>query len=277
MMITRRALLSAVPAGIAATKMAAGANAADVPRKEIGAIGEEAFIYGFPMVMNYGVMYEYFIDKASSQYKAPFNQILNEGRVFTPKDTAIVTSNSDTPYSILGLDLRAEPVVVCNPQVEKGRYFSMELFALYTTVVGYIGSRTTGNDAGCFMIAGPEWQGATPPGIKKVLRCETEFALAAFRTQLFDPADIENVKKIQAGYRAEPLSKFLNNAAPPTAPDVNWPKIDKKMAEADPFAYLNFILQFYPPTGTAAVEVPLRARFAKIGVEAGKPFSVDKL
>ena len=37
-------------------------------------IAEEAFIYGFPMVMNYAVFHEYFIDKSSSQYKAPFNQ-----------------------------------------------------------------------------------------------------------------------------------------------------------------------------------------------------------
>jgi hypothetical protein len=49
------------------------------------------------------------------------------------------------------------------------------------------------------------------------------------------------------------------------------------MAERDPFGYLGFLLQFCPPTGTAAVEVPLRARFARIGIEAGKPFSVDKL
>ena len=42
-------------------------------------------------------------------------------------------------------------------------------------------------------------------------------------------------------------------------------------------ADLNFLLQFTPPTGPAEVEVPLRARFAQIGVEAGKPFAVEKL
>jgi hypothetical protein len=36
---------------------------------------EEAYVYGFPMLMNYGVMYEYFVDKNSGQYKAPFNHI----------------------------------------------------------------------------------------------------------------------------------------------------------------------------------------------------------
>ena len=67
---------------------------------EVKAIAEEGFIYGLPIVMNYAVMYEYAVDKNSGQYKAPFNQIYNEARVFTYKDTAIVTPNSDTPYSL---------------------------------------------------------------------------------------------------------------------------------------------------------------------------------
>jgi hypothetical protein len=127
------------------------------------------------------------------------------------------------------------------------------------------------------MIAGPSWKGATPPGIKKVFRCETDFALAIIRTQLFDPADIENVKKIQAGYRALPLSQFLNQPTPPAAPEIAWPKIDKQMAGENPFGYLNFLLQFCPPTGPADVEGPMRTRFAKIGVEAGKPFPLGGL
>jgi hypothetical protein len=127
------------------------------------------------------------------------------------------------------------------------------------------------------MIVGPSWKGEKPKGIGKVFRSETEFSLAIIRTQLFNPADIENVKKIQAGYRGQTLSQFQNEAAPPAAPAIQWPKIDKQMADTDPFAYLNFILDFAPPTGPAKAEAPLRARFAKIGIEAGKPFRVDTL
>ena len=96
--------------------------AAGVPApgiEETKAIAEEGFIYGLPIVMNYAVMYEYAVDKNSGQYKAPFNQINNEARVFTYKDTAIVTPNSDTPYSMLWLDLRAEPMVLSVPAVRQ--------------------------------------------------------------------------------------------------------------------------------------------------------------
>ena len=83
--------------------------------REAKAIAEEGFIYGLPIVMNYAVMSEYSVDKNSGQFKAPFNQISNEARVFTYKDTAVITPNSDTPYSILWLDLRAEPIVLSVP------------------------------------------------------------------------------------------------------------------------------------------------------------------
>src|SRR5712672_4774053 len=115
--------------------------------RDAKAIAEEGFIYGLPIVMNYAVMYEYSVDKNSGQYKAPFNQINNEARVFTYKDTAVITPNSDTPYSILWLDLRAEPIVLSVPAVEKARYYSVMLCDGNTFNYGYIGRRAPCSDA----------------------------------------------------------------------------------------------------------------------------------
>ncbi|MFZ5833307.1 MAG: DUF1254 domain-containing protein [Planctomycetota bacterium] len=243
-----------------------------VAPNEVRQIAEEAFVYGFPMVMNYGTMYEYFIDESSDQYKCSFNEIYNTARVYTPADTTVVTPNSDTPYSFVCADLRAEAVVLSVPEIEKNRYYSVQLVDMYTFNYGYIGSRTTGNGAGRFLIAGPNWRGETPAGIKKVFRCETDFCLALVRTQLFGPSDLDNVKKIQAGYKVQTLSEFLGQPAPPAAPEIRWPKIDKQLAASDPFGYLSFLLQFCPAVGPAEVEKPLRARFAKIGIEAGGAF-----
>jgi hypothetical protein len=240
--------------------------------EEAKAIATEAYIYGFPMVMNYAVMNEYFIDKNSSQYKCGFNELYNTDAVYTPKDTTVVTPNSDTPYSFFCADLRAEPVVVTVPEIEKKRYYSIQLVDMYTFNYGYIGSRATGNGVGRFMITGPGWKGETPEGIVKVFPCETDFTFAIIRTQLFNPADIDSVKKVQAGYKVQTLSDFLKKPAPPAARKIDWPALDKKRAETDPFYYLNFVLQFCPSTGPAAVEKSMRAKFAKIGVEAGKPF-----
>ena len=83
---------------------------------ETKTIAQEGFIFGLPIVMYYTSAYELFVDTISSQYKAPIGQLVNEARVFTPKDTAVITPNSDTPYSLMEIDLRAEPTVVSLPR-----------------------------------------------------------------------------------------------------------------------------------------------------------------
>lgn len=244
---------------------------------EFRAIAEEAYIYAFPMIVGYKVLHDYNIDRDSGEFKAPFNQISSEARVFTPADTTVSTPNSDTPYSLVQLDLRAEPMVLCMPEIEASRYYDVQLADMYTQNYGYMGSRTTGNDAGCFMVTGPEWSGEAPAGIEKTFRSETEFSFVIYRTQLFNPADMPNVVKIQAAYTAQPLSAFTGQPAPAKAPEVDWPAFSRKAFSTAFPDYLSFLLQFAPATGTAAVEQTLREKFAKIGITAGTTFDASTL
>ncbi|MDM7922508.1 MAG: DUF1254 domain-containing protein, partial [Pyrinomonadaceae bacterium] len=180
---------------------ASGARSAmDITPEQARAIAKEAFVYGFPMVDNYRIEYASYVDDKNPEFKAPWNQIRNIPRVYTPDDKVVQTPNSDTPYSMLGMDLRAEPIVITVPVIEGDRYFSVQLVDAYTHNFDYIGTRTTGNDGGNFLIAGPNWNGEAPEGIKKVIRSETELVIGLFRTQLFSPEDLDNVKKVQAGY-----------------------------------------------------------------------------
>jgi hypothetical protein len=236
---------------------------------------KQAYIYGFPMIAAYKAMYEFNIDRTNSQYKGPFNQIWSDSHTFTPKDTAIVSPNADTPYSVLQADLRAEPLVICVPKIEKDRYYSVQIVDMYTFNYAYVGSRATGNDAGCYMIAGPGWKGEAPKGIKKVVNSETEFSVLIYRTQLFNPADIVNVRRIQAGYMAQPLSAYLKRPAPPAPPAIDFPKFNGDVPFKTEFPkFLNFLLQFCPEVPE---EKALRAKFTEIGIAPGKPFDFDKL
>lgn len=253
-----------------------GAQTAVTPA-EARVIAKEAYIYGFPMVDSYRVQHAYFVDSGNPEYKAPWNQIRNFPRVFSPEDKAVQTPNSDTPYSFLGLDLRAEPMVLTVPPIEKSRYFSLQLIDLYTFNFAYIGSRTTGNDGGSFVIAGPGWKGETPKGVAKVIQAETQLVLVAYRTQLFNPGDIENVKKVQAGYKVQSLSAFLGQPAPAAAPPISFiaPLTpEQQKTSLDFFNILNFTLQFCP---THPSERELMARFAKIGVGAGKTIDASSM
>jgi hypothetical protein len=270
---TKASVLAAGLVGLGSTCV----QAQDVTAADARAIAKEAYIYGFPLVDNYRIEYAYFVDTKNPEYKAPWNHLTNIPRVYTPADTAIQTPNSDTPYSMIGMDLRAEPMVLTVPVIEKDRYFSIQLIDAYTFNFDYAGSRTTGNDGGSFLVAGPGWKGETPAGVKKVFRSETDLIIAAYRTQLFNPDDLDNVKKVQAGYKAEPLSAFLGQPAPAPAPAIDFimplsAADERKSPEF--FNILNFILQFCP---TDPSEIELMARFAKIGIGAGKTFDASTL
>jgi hypothetical protein len=261
--------MTATGPSVSAEQVGKGVGVAAPDIGQTQAIAEEGFIYGLPLVMNYAAMYAIAIDRNSGQFLAPFNQINNAARVYTYKDTAVVTPNSDTPYSVLWLDLRAEPIVLSVSAVAKNRYYTAQLIDGNTFNFGYIGSRATGSDSGDYLVAGPDWKGETPAGIRKVFRSSTQLAIAIYRTQLFNPADMPNVVKVQAGYKVQPLSAFLKQPAPQAPPAIDFPKIDKDLVKTNFFAYLDFALQFSPP---GPEEKESRAKLAALGIGAGKKF-----
>lgn len=239
-------------------------------------IAKDAYIFGFPMLDEYRIMYAFSVNTKDPQYKGPFNTILNIARVFTPQDTAFVTPNSDTPYSFVGLDLRAEPVVISLPVIEKERYFVFQMMDLYTFNFDYLGTRVTGNDGGDFLIAGPDWTGSAPAGIKKVIRSETQLVTLVGRTQLFNADDLDNVKRVQSGYQVRTLSAYLGEAPKPVR-RTDWKvplSAEDQRTSPEFFAMLGYLLQFCP---THPSEAALRQRFARIGVVPGQPLDTKAL
>ncbi len=277
-MVTRRAALFGVSTlACAALLRPERSMAQSLTVEEARAIAKEAYVYGFPLVDTYRIQYSYFVDQSNPEFKAPWNTLVNNARVYTPDDKAIQTPNSDTPYSYVGADLRAEPLVFSVPAVDEGRYYSLQFIDMYTFNFAYVGSRATGNKAGRYLLAGPGWNSEMPADITAVIRCETEFAFILYRTQLFGPDDIENVKMLQAGYKVEPLSAFLGQTTPAPSPVIDFLKpLDAKQERTSPafFNELAFLLQFCP---THPSETEMRTRFARLGVIAGKPFDVDGL
>ncbi|MFJ2449842.1 cell envelope protein [Pseudomonas sp. S04] len=243
--------------------------------EEARGIAKEAYLYGFPVVEMYKTLYTQAVDKTGANFKAPFNRIGNTAKVFTPKDTAFVTPNSDTPYSFVWMDLRAEPLVLTLPQIAEERYYSVQLIDLFTHNFAYLGTRSTGNKGGHFMVVGPDWKGQQPVNIDRVVRSESNIAYALYRTQLFDDKDLEKVRKIQGNYKVQTLSQYLKQPAPATPAKISWPKPTASMTDSpELFRYLNFMLAFAPAQDS---EKDLLARFARIGIVAGQPFDLKTL
>lgn len=266
-------------------------------------IAEKAAIWAYPIVENYRSIYKLTIDSNDQPgaYKGPMNQIHSLENVATPDDKVIITPNSDTPYSYLIMDLRAEPLVVTMPDItsfagdnEEDRYYSLQLVDLYTFNFAYLGTRIDIdtqrdpiNRGGKYIIAGPDWNKedseeitsilkseTNPEGIiDAIIKSETNLVFSLFRTQLFNPdpvtGDIKLVNEIQKKYKVETLSEFIQRTTPESAPNILYPFIPHSGPEngskLDPnfFQYVNFLLQFCP---THPTEVELREQFKTIGV-----------
>ena len=219
------------------------AQQARITSAEAQAIAKEAYIFGFPIVMNYKTMWSYSIDKNSPDYKGPFNEVSCAARLFTPDDKAVVTPNADTPYCMFWMDVRAEPLVLSVPEMEPERFYHFQLVDLYTHNFAYVGTLTSGNSAGKFLIVGPDWDAEKPIGITDVVRSETGFVFSVTRTQLFGPDDLDKVKAIQASYSLQPLSTLLGTEAPPAVPEPDFPEwAEGSQFDERFFGYLDFMV-----------------------------------
>jgi len=162
-----------------------------------------------------------FVDRQNPEFKALWNQIHNVPRVYTPADTR---SKRPTPTHLIPLwEWTCAPNPWCSPcrrskkSATSASSSSTPIPSISTTSV----AAPLATMVAATLVAGPNWKGETPKGVKKVFRSETEFVFAVYRTQLFNPSDLDNVKKVQAGYKAQTLSAFLGTAAPKAAPIID--------------------------------------------------------
>ena len=237
-------------------------------------IAREAYVYGFPMVVNYKTMYLYTLNEDSPEYKGPFNILSCDARLFTPEDKAVVTPNSDTPYCMFWVDIRSEPGVISLPEMEAERFYHFQFIDLYTHNFAYLGTLTTGNKAGKYLITTHSWEGQTPEGIDKVIRCETGIFFVVVRTQLMDEADLENVQRIQEEYQLEPLSAYLGTEAPEPGQTEAFPEWNEgDQFTSASFKYLDVMLDLLEPV---AEEMEMMKRFARLGIGTGQDFDMAK-
>ena len=163
------------------------------------------------------------------------------------------------------------------PPIEQDRYYSLQFVDGYTYNFAYVGSRTTGNGGGKYLLAGPNWKGDKPDGINDVIRSDTDLMLVLYRTQLFGPVRPRQVKKIQAGYQVTPLSVYLNQPPPAPAPAIDfvppltWTSRRRRRSSSE---FSTSSLRYAP---TLPGEKEMRDRFATIGIGPDGTFDADKL
>ncbi|ULQ55820.1 DUF1214 domain-containing protein [Flavihumibacter rivuli] len=230
----------------------------------------DAYFHCFPIVENYKALYAYGVDTSSPKY-LPMNTLYNTRNLYTPADKYVVSPNNDTYYTTVTADLRAEPLIIKVPAV-KDRYYSFQLNSMVTDNFGYIGTNTTGTDAGIYAVTGPNYSGPLPPGVKEI-KSPSEFLGLMGRTQVnvSDPKDVKQAQAVQDKYQIGVMHKFYPEFPPAEVKPINFPTY-KEEDKATPkfFSLLNFLLQFIRLSDD---EKKIMDGFKASGIEAGKPYT----
>lgn len=138
------------------------------------------------------------------------NQWLHMRELLGPQHRRVVTPNNDTLYSNAWLDLTAGPVLIRVPAMHE-RYYVLGLLDMYTNPFDCIGTRTTGNDAGAFLLHGPDWRGVAPEGMRTVA-CPTNAIWIIGRMLVDGEDDLAHALRLQ--------DEFVMEAAPGSAAQV---------------------------------------------------------
>jgi hypothetical protein len=151
---------------------------------------------------------------------------------------------------------------------------------MWSDVFASPGWRTTGTQAGNFLVTPPGWAGTVPGGFTQIA-APTPYVWIIGRTKTDGPDDYAAVHEIQAGYKVTPLSRWGKAAQPvkveidPTVDMKTPPKIQVDTMPADKyFTYAAELLKLQPPHIT---DQPIIAQMKCIGIEPGKSFDFSKL
>ena len=266
------------PAVAQASSPAAVAQTA-ITEQEAHAIGVDAYLYFYPLV-TVGISRKVATNVEAGKIPGfgPANAFHSFAAFPAADFKAVVRPNFDTLYSSAFLDMTKEPVVVSAPNTD-GRYYLLPMLDAWTDVFASPGWRTTGTQAGNFLITPPGWSGDVPSGMTRI-NAPTPHVWIIGRTKTDGPQDYDAVHKIQAGYNVTPLSQWGKPPVPPTVtidPSVDMKTPPKVQVDTMPvgkfFAYAAELLKINPPHVT---DQPIIAQLKKIGIEVGKSFDLDK-
>ena len=249
-------LLAALPAW-------AEKNAHD--EKRLIELAGQAYIFAYPLLM---------MDTSQQTMtaKVPLNHFSHMREFPDHTFTDVVSPNADTLYSIVLLDLSRGPMVLSLPEMDQ-RYYVMQFMDAWTNVFVSLGSRTTGNRPGQFLITGPDWSGQIPSGMTQV-QVPTNMVWAIGRTQTNSKVDYPAVHAIQDSYTIKPLTETSAAKEQPAASKLSPLEQVEQMAPADFFARFNQLMVNNPP---APADKGFLAELAVFGIAPGKAFDLNSL
>jgi hypothetical protein len=138
----------------------------------------------------------------------PINTLYTMPTLASPSksNTLESTGNRDTLYTVGWLDLSAGPEVLHVPDMA-GRYYAVQFTDPWGTVFAYVGRRTTGTQAGDYLISGPGWKGKVPTGMTQIVAPNNTLLLIG-RTLVQSDSDLAAAYALAKQIQLIPLSQW---------------------------------------------------------------------
>jgi len=285
MNITRRYAIGA-GLGTAVSALTLSSTRAEGPL--LGAVegGEEfwlatdAYIYGYPLITMEMTRRVITNVSAVEGTRGPMGQFIKLRQYPDASFRDVTAPNADTLYTTAWIDVGKEPWVLSVPDM-KDRYFLVPLLDGWTNVFQVPGKRTTGTDAQTYAITGPGWKGSLPPGVKEYKSPTSIIWILGRIYCAGTPEDYAAVHALQDQFNLVPLSSY-GKPYSPSAGTVD-PSVDMKTAvreqvnRMDAVSYFSLLAQLMKANPPAAADAPELAKFARIGLVAGRDFDASKL
>ena len=113
--------------------------------------------------------------------------------------------NHDTLITAGWLDLSKGPQVLHVPDMA-GRYYSVQFTdPSNNTIFAYVGKRTTGTEAGDYLISGPGWKGSVPQGMAQISSPKNS-VLVIGRVLVESDSDLSTAYDLSKQIQLTPLS-----------------------------------------------------------------------
>ncbi|WP_158766957.1 DUF1254 domain-containing protein [Terricaulis silvestris] len=248
---------------------------------EVAELAEEAYLYAYPMLVAYGFFHRQVAGPAAPERQA-FNRFTHFRELASPAlNNTIPWVNTDTLYSAVWLDLRAEPFVLTNPAFEDFRFHDIQANDWYTMCFVTRGTRDVGNGSRTYLIAGPDWTGPKSDFVDEVISAESSIVKLFVRVVVENDGDVAAIHRLQDQYDLRPLSAVLGEPTP-AATLLNLPSPESALFEGGFYECPTpaFIRVFNALMIVATIhpsERDLFARFARIGATPGAAFDETAL
>lgn len=247
----------------------------------------ELYIFGYPLVvMELARQLLTNVSRVRGM-KAPMGQFAHTRSL--PDDTSaeVARPNPDVLYSSAWLDLK-EPYVLSVPDTG-GRYYFLTILDAWTNIVASIGSRTTGNGKGDFVLVGQSYKGKLPSGPTRI-DSPTDLVWVVCRIGCHGEVDYDPVNVLQDQFRLVPSRDWRHKSLeslhdivmryeprlPTRSDETKRPVVDRADGmDATMFHSLLCDLLMYDPPyleDRAIVE-----KMVPLGMRAGEPFDPERL